>query len=291
MKKIKSTLCAIGTAAILISSPMTASADDGEGDVQVSSGKVRTFATGIDRAYRIEGRANIVRLPSGFTVADLAVKGLAPNTSYGSHVHNKPCSVDNGGGHYQHEIGPDFVNDTNEIWLSFTSDDGGMGRSLATHDHFARRDAQSVVIHDTDGARIACADLPTEPEVTKGRVKTFAIGLEQGYDIRGKAIMVRNNGKTVARLFVKGLTPNTAYGSHVHNKACNVDNGGGHYQHEIGTGPDFVNDTNETWLSFTSNSRGMGRSAATHDHIARDDAQSVVIHDTVGARIACADLH
>lgn len=157
MTNIKTALCAITTAAALISMPMVASA----GDIQVTSGKVTTFATGIDRAYEISGRATMVRLPSGITVADLHVKGLAPNATYGSHVHNQACNDGNGGGHYQHEIGqgPDFVNDTNEIWLSFTSNRRGMGRSFAKHGHTAREDAQSVVIHDSDGARIACADL------------------------------------------------------------------------------------------------------------------------------------
>jgi len=286
---IKSVLCTFGSAA-LISLPMAVNASN----IQVSNGKVHTFASGSERGYDIRGKATMVRLPSGITIADLRVKGLSPNTTYGSHVHNQACDNGNGGGHYQHETGqgPDFVNDSNEIWLSFTSNAKGKGKSFAKHEHIAREEAQSVVIHDTDGARIACADLSNLPQLTNGKFETFTAGIERGYDIRGKAKMVRMpNGKTTANLLVKGLLPNTAYGSHVHNQACNNGNGGGHYQHEIGQGPDYVNDSNEIWLSFTSNARGKGKSFAKHEHIAREEAQSVVIHDTDGTRIACADLN
>ncbi len=76
----------------------------------------------------------------------------------------------------------------------------------------------------------------------------------------------------------------------MHNQTCDNGNGGGHYQHDVGQDPDFVNDSNEIWLSFTSNARGKSKSLAKYEHIAREEAQSVVIHDSDGARIACADL-
>jgi hypothetical protein len=84
--------------------------------------------------------------------------GLAPNTAYPVHVHNSPCGVNNAGGHYQHVLGG-VVDRYNEIWPGFTTNRAGLGNGNAEHAFRARPEAQSVVIHDTDGARIACADL------------------------------------------------------------------------------------------------------------------------------------
>ncbi len=125
---------------------------------QVTNGELQTFATGLLRGYEISGRAQMVRTADGRTITFVEVQGLAPNTTYPAHVHNLPCNVNNGGGHYQNVVGGP-ANDINEIWLGFTTNANGHGNGHATNDFTARPEAQSVVIHDTDGARIACADL------------------------------------------------------------------------------------------------------------------------------------
>ena len=132
-------------------------------EAQVTTGTPSTTKAGIERNYEITGKAQMKRLPSGDTgktVVDLNVKGLHPNEKYPVHVHNLPCSEKGGGGHYQHEKGGK-VDDVNEIWLTFTSNSSGAGSSQAEHNHVARPDAQSIVIHDStaDKARIACIDL------------------------------------------------------------------------------------------------------------------------------------
>jgi hypothetical protein len=125
---------------------------------QVTSGDFQTFATGITRGYEISGRAQMVRTADSQTLVQVKALGLAPDTSYQVHVHNAPCSVNYGGGHYQDVIGGP-ANDTNEIWPGFTTNANGRGNGHAANDFNARPEAQSVVIHDTDGARIACANL------------------------------------------------------------------------------------------------------------------------------------
>lgn len=125
---------------------------------QVTRGALQTYATGLDRGYAISGQAQLVRTADGHTLANVQAWGLAPNTTYPVHVHNAPCAVNNGGGHYQHEVGG-AVDNVNEIWPGFTSNDAGHGAGKAANDFTARPEAQAVVIHDTDGARIACADL------------------------------------------------------------------------------------------------------------------------------------
>jgi hypothetical protein len=130
--------------------------------------------------------------------------------------------------------------------------------------------------------------LAASGEVTSGEFQTFAAGNGRGYEISGKAHMTRTaDGKTIVSVHVKGLEPETAYGVHVHNKACGDANGGGHYQEVVGGG---VDPYNEIWPLFTTNEDGIGNGKATHDFRARVEAQSVVVHDTDGARIACADL-
>ncbi len=125
---------------------------------QVTVGELNTFAAGPGRDYDISGRVQMVRTANGQTLTTLQVSGLVDNTTYPAHVHNAPCNVGNGGGHYQDVVGGP-VNNMNEIWPGFTTNSSGHGSGYAANEFTARPEAQSVVIHDTDGARIACADL------------------------------------------------------------------------------------------------------------------------------------
>jgi Cu-Zn family superoxide dismutase len=105
----------------------------------------------------IDGHATMVRVPSGKTIVSVHVTGLMANTTYGSHVHNAPCST-GGGGHYQDVVGGP-VDNVNEIWPAFSTNAAGIGNGKAMNGFIARPEAQSVVIHAPGGARIACADL------------------------------------------------------------------------------------------------------------------------------------
>lgn len=128
------------------------------GGAEVTNGGFATYATGLDRGFDIDGHATMVRVPSGKTIVRTHVSGLAPNTAYGSHVHNKACDDADGGGHYQQDP-KGGVNPTNEMWVSFTTNRAGIGHGKTTNAFWARAEAQSIVVHDTDGKRIACADL------------------------------------------------------------------------------------------------------------------------------------
>lgn len=125
---------------------------------QVTSGEFQTYAAGLDRGYGISGRAQMVRTADGRTLVHVQAWGLAADTTYPVHVHNAPCAVNDGGGHYQ-DVPGGPVDNINEIWPGFTTNAAGHGNGDAANDFTARPEAQAVVIHDTDGARIACADL------------------------------------------------------------------------------------------------------------------------------------
>lgn len=130
--------------------------------------------------------------------------------------------------------------------------------------------------------------LASSGEVTGGDFATYASGPGMGYDISGHARMTRTaDGKTLVSVHAVGLLPNTAYGVHVHNRACNDNNGGGHYQDIVGGAVDAVN---EIWPLFTANAAGIGNGFASNGFRARPEAMAVVIHAPGGARIACADL-
>ena len=157
IQSTRSRVLALAAVAILVASfGLTRLAEAAGG--QVTRGTFQTFAAGLGRGYDISGLAVMVRTGSDMTLVSVKAAGLASNVSYPVHVHNQPCAVGSGGGHYQHVVGGD-VDSINEIWPGFTTNVAGIGSGQARNDFRARPEAQSIVIHDTDGARIACADL------------------------------------------------------------------------------------------------------------------------------------
>ncbi|MCB0164287.1 MAG: superoxide dismutase family protein [Anaerolineae bacterium] len=126
--------------------------------IQVTRGQMVTYADGLEKGYDISGMVTMVRSAEGHTSVTLRVQGLTPNTNYAVHVHNQACRVEAGGSHYQHDING-AADEVNEIWPAITTNSGGYGYSKTVNDFVARPEARSVVIHDTDKSRLACADL------------------------------------------------------------------------------------------------------------------------------------
>ena len=130
---------------------------------EVTSGRFHTLPGGASLGYDITGTAKMVRVgpADGHTVVIVRLRGLDPDGSYPTHVHNRPCSATPaGGGHYQQEVGG-AVNPHNEIWPTVTTNRHGNGFGRAVHEWRARAEAQSVVVHyppDTS-IRLACVDL------------------------------------------------------------------------------------------------------------------------------------
>lgn len=127
-------------------------------------------------------------------------------------------------------------------------------------------------------------------EVTRGAFQTLPGGAALGYEVRGRAVMIRFGRATVVSLHVRGLDARTTYPVHVHNAPCSATPpGGSHYQHEVG-GP--VDAINEIWPAVTTRRTGAGFGFATHGHRARADAQAIVIHNPLDTsiRLACLDL-
>ena len=128
----------------------------GASGARVTRGEVHAFATGVGND--ITGEARMVRTADGQTIVIVHVEGLAPDTAYGSHVHQQACANGEADGHYKFDpAGP--ATPPNEIWPAFTTNAAGIGNGYASVDGTAGPAATSVVVHAPGGAKIACADL------------------------------------------------------------------------------------------------------------------------------------
>jgi hypothetical protein len=243
----------------------------------------------------IVGHAQIIRTADGNTTVQLHVEGLIADKVYPAHVHALPCDVDNGGSHYKIDPGnTDADQTTNEIWPEFTTDADGVGRASVDVAHAALPDAQSIVIHDPDAAnaKLACVDLLPEPLATttsSGDFVPFAAATADEQNVGGTATLVRSAAGTDVTLAVTGLDPAGTYAAHVHALPCAVTDADGHYK--IDPTNTATDEANEIWPVFGDG----GMASVTTSHIARPDAQSVVIHRTdlgvtPAPKVACADL-
>lgn len=123
--------------------------------------------TGPNPAEKIRGEVRGFVSPEiDRTILQLSVAGLAPNRTFGAHLHAAPCANDKGGGHYQHA--GNAVNAENEVWLDFETNAAGRALAIARKPYaVATARARSVVVHAkaTDpatgkaGDKLACVDV------------------------------------------------------------------------------------------------------------------------------------
>jgi hypothetical protein len=127
------------------------------GGAVVSRGDIGAFAAGA--GLPISGRAQMIRTADGMTIVTVHVEGLAPGTTYASHVHQLPCATSDADGHYRFDPAG-AATPPNEIWPGpFTTNDAGVGNARTMVAGTAGPTAISVVVHAPGGAKIACADL------------------------------------------------------------------------------------------------------------------------------------
>jgi len=105
--------------------------------------------------------ATMERAVAEGTTVTLDASGLAPETTYAVHVHDRDCSSFDGGGHYKIDGTIGVTDESNELWLPLSTDADGSGQSSVVSEHLARAAAQSVVVHagDRGGPRLTCIDL------------------------------------------------------------------------------------------------------------------------------------
>jgi hypothetical protein len=224
------------------------------------------------------------------------VSGFAASTKFDSHVHNLPCNVNSGGGHYKIDNSVAAAVENNEVWPAFTTGVDGTGAGFVSSSHMVRPEGQSIVVHAADGSRIACGNFNAQVSAYQksGRFAVLPAGTAAGRSISGAAVLIRNAGanQTVVKARVAGLTPNTTYMAHVHNQACATGEGGAHYKMNSSVTEVAPSTANELWLTFAANAAGYAEARVEAEHVARPDALSIVIHDPVTPtnRLACVDL-
>jgi hypothetical protein len=127
------------------------------------SGTSTSFTAATDRGYaELAATGQLLRGLDGSTNVHLEVTGLKASSSYPAHVHNLPCAVQSGGGHYKLRSAETATLEANELWVNFATNTNGAAKTDLFAPHTARADARSIVIHDTDTTtRIACIDLGT----------------------------------------------------------------------------------------------------------------------------------
>jgi hypothetical protein len=104
--------------------------------------------------------ATIERRLDGVTGVTLDATSLNPNAYYNAHLHNLPCDVANGGGHYKIDSTVTEAVRTNEMWFGLKADGEGVATATGFASEVARAEAQSIVIHDSvSGDRQACVSL------------------------------------------------------------------------------------------------------------------------------------
>ena len=259
------------------------------------TGQLAAFPTAPVGDQGVTGTVTATRTATS-TTFNLTLAGLTAANNYEGHVHNQPCEVITGGGHYMIDptVPPPAVQ-ANEVW--FTVPAASTTATIPVTVPFgARTDAQSIVAHrleDNAGVitkvKIACGNLTRTTAVAPLEFTGTAQALPAaaGMSLTGTALMTRKfNGVTEVAVVMTGLTPNTAYSAHVHNQPCAFEAGGGHYKFD----PASTEPTNELTFALEANAEGTASDSTWAAKIASAEAQSMIVHNPDGSRLACFDL-
>lgn len=126
------------------------------GQEEKTEGSFKAVADAPAGSDKAAGDASMTRSDDK-TVVAVNLTGLTADAEYMAHVHNKPCSEDSGGKHYQYEPGGSEV-PPNEIHLSLKADADGKASATTESARKAGPEAVSVVVHYQD-KKMLCADL------------------------------------------------------------------------------------------------------------------------------------
>jgi hypothetical protein len=238
----------------------------------------------------ITGTASLLMSSSSTLTVELS--GLTDTESYLAHLHVLPCEVLDGGGHYK--LDPSVVEtlEQNEVWPEVISTGGGANATYSLTGHTIREDGAAVVIHRVAGEevpKVACANLTREEYLPLLTVGQFELVPAAVTTLAGQATLQRRmDGATLLTVELTGATPGSAYASHLHALPCSVLDGGGHYKIDP-NGADGTEE-NELWLDLRADAAGALKRTVGIPHLARADAQSVVVHDEASNKLVCADL-
>ncbi len=164
--------------------------------------------------------------------------------------------------------GDDGTEDSSSEATHGESHDGGMAMSM--------NDPDATPADEVEG------------DVTSGEFSVLDTAPPGSDGVGGTSWLAQNDDGTTVTLRMTGLEPGTEYMAHLHELACDEDNGGAHFAFD----PDGEEvPPNEVHLAFTAGEDGSGEATVTNDQRVGDGARSVVIHpaESMDNRLACAD--
>lgn len=256
----------------------------------------------------IQGRIR-VKQEGDFTVLNFKLKNLEAAAIGGIHVHEGSSCDDATAvlGHWWNKGNFDdpWFNSLGAVWKSDENGDVLFGKvraktGLQSSDVVGR----AIVIHDSDGTRIACGLIePVEQKLAIGtekmQVKRRGFGVYPGYTAssprlrRGSRVSVRtffNNGYHWQRFCwnLRGLEKKTEGGIHIHAgySCADKDLVFGHHWNKNSLG------TDDAWtpVKWNSDHRGRAKGCATVKtdlDASKIAGRAVVVHAAAGARMAC----
>jgi hypothetical protein len=107
----------------------------------------------------VGGSATLTRRMDGASLLKLEAQGLVPGAQYAAHLHELPCGVADGGGHFLYDPAQPDGTPGNELAVDLVAGADGTATRTVGEAWMARAEGQSVVLHSADGTRLACADL------------------------------------------------------------------------------------------------------------------------------------
>mmetsp|Transcript_41905 Transcript_41905/g.96135 ORF Transcript_41905/g.96135 Transcript_41905/m.96135 type:complete len:343 (+) Transcript_41905:68-1096(+) len=222
--------------------------------------------------------------------------------SCGVHIHEgMTCETASDiGGHYWSST---FVADdpwATVVYATATGESTTMGAGITVGTGVSNSDnlGRAFVVHDSSGARVACATLasPAADSLLAAGFVPYA-GYAGDYEVDGTVLIMTEGDTQTMYYSLSGVDtgcnstpPNVANacGVHIHvGTNCSVAAGG----HNWNT--DTV--TEDPWLSVTYDASagtglGFAQSVLTGLSASAVDAAVFVVHDSSGARIGCAEI-
>jgi Cu-Zn family superoxide dismutase len=155
-------------------------------------------------------------------------------------------------------------------------------------------DDRGEMIASSQGAALVVYDDPYAPAMA-GTPNPITPGA------RASALAFDMGGELRIELAVTGFPPARIFGSHLHQRDCNDEKAGGHYQNtpfpmgRMANDPEFANPVNEAWLDFETDAAGEGAVELRVAWLPRaGEGKGIVFHHMAtaegggaGARLAC----
>mmetsp|Transcript_21871 Transcript_21871/g.75218 ORF Transcript_21871/g.75218 Transcript_21871/m.75218 type:complete len:466 (-) Transcript_21871:442-1839(-) len=218
---------------------------------------------------------------------DPACAGVAidkPNAC-GVHIHSGTSCESEQGGH--------FHTGSTDPWATVEYTTGAMAKDVAvkTGKTLAENTGRAFVVHDSIGDRVACSLLEAKDGALVASNFTKYPGYNRSLVVTGTVQVGASDNDTTLGYHLMGTDPActgaamskaNACGVHIHSgTSCEVDQGG-----------HFHSGTTDPWATVTYTTEASAKNVLVKagKTLVQNTGRAFVVHDSAGARIACALL-